>query len=113
MSWKIVVMDDTLTGEAAVDLSDRIRNSLLSHQYASTKANNAALVIGQFVSCNIGKKKDAKKPVLKAPSLFFEDFHKLRKVRLTSVGFHLRYISLMPANAFATDFTHTAHPLSC
>lgn len=52
MNSKIVDMNDTLTGEAAVDLPDRIKNSLLSHQYASTKANNAALVIGQLVSGN-------------------------------------------------------------
>lgn len=79
MNSKIVDMNDTLTGEAAVDLPDRIKNNLLSHQYASTKANNAALVIGQLVSCNTEKNKNAKNPVLKEPSLFFEDCYKLRR----------------------------------
>ena len=31
----------------------------------------------------------------------------VRKVRSTSVGFHLRYIPLMPTNASATDFPHS------
>ncbi len=73
MESEIVVMDDTLTPETAVSLSDRVRSSLLSHQYARTTANNAALFIEEIGLTILERNKQAKKPVLIELSLFFEE----------------------------------------
>ncbi len=73
MRSEIVVMDDVLSANSTVDLAQRVRSCMLSHQIASTKADNAALVIGELVSCMIEKNKNAKKAVLIELSLFFGD----------------------------------------
>jgi anti-sigma regulatory factor (Ser/Thr protein kinase) len=73
MNSEIVVLDGTIIAESTVDLPDRVRNCLVSHQFTSTKADNAALVIGELVSCIVEKNKNAKKPVLIELSIFFED----------------------------------------
>ena len=73
MRSEIVVMDDVLTAESAVDLPKHVRRCMLAHQYAPAKADNAAQVIGELVSCMIQKNRHAKKKVLIELSLFFED----------------------------------------
>ena len=68
----IVVMDDTLSPESAVNLSDRVRNSLLSHQYPKATANYAALFVEEIGLTILARNKKAKKPVLIELSLFYE-----------------------------------------
>ena len=72
MESEIMVMDDTLTPETAVGLSDRVRSSLLSHQCARTMANNAALFVEEIGLTILDRNRQAKKPVLIELSLFFE-----------------------------------------
>ena len=73
MESEIEVMDDTLTPEAAVGLSDRVRSSLLEHIYARTMANNAALFVEEIGLTILDRNRQAKKPVLIELSLFFEE----------------------------------------
>lgn len=73
MESEIVVLDDTLTPETAVGLSDRVRSSMLSHQYARNTANNAALFIEEIGLTILERNREAKKPVLIELSLFFEE----------------------------------------
>ena len=73
MESEIVVMDDTLTPEAAVELSKRVSSSLLSHQYARTTANSAALFIEEIGLTILERNRNTKKPVLIELSLFFEE----------------------------------------
>ena len=73
MNSEIEVMDDTLTPETAVRLSDRVRDSLLSHQYMRTTANNAALFVEEIGLTILERNRKAKKPVLIELSLFFEE----------------------------------------
>lgn len=68
----IVVMDDTLSPESAVNLSDRVRSSLLSHQYPKATANYAALFVEEIGLTILARNKKAKKPVLIELSLFYE-----------------------------------------
>lgn len=73
MDSEIVVMDDVLSADSPVHLAERVRSCMLSHQYASTVADNAALVIAELLSCTIKKNENTKKAVLIELSLFFED----------------------------------------
>lgn len=73
MDTEIEVMDDTLSPESAVRLSDRVRDSLLSHQYTRAKANNAALFVEEIGLTIMERNQKAKKPVLIELSLFFEE----------------------------------------
>lgn len=73
MESEIVVVDDTLTPETAVGLSDRVRSSLLEHKYARTMANNAALFVEEIGLTILDRNRQAKKPVLIELSLFFEE----------------------------------------
>ena len=72
MDSDIEVMDDTLSTESAVGLSDRVRSSLLSHQYARTTANNAALFVEEIGLTLLERNKNAKKPILIELSLIYE-----------------------------------------
>ena len=72
MDSDIEVMDDTLSTESAVGLSDRVRSSLLSHQYARTTANNAALFVEEIGLTILERNKNAKKPILIELSLIYE-----------------------------------------
>ena len=72
MDSDIEVMDDTLSPESAVGLSDRVRSSLLSHQYARTTANNAALFVEEIGLTILERNKNAKKPILIELSLIYE-----------------------------------------
>ena len=72
MDSDIEVMDDTLSTESAVSLSDRVRSSLLSHRYARVTANNAALFVEEIGLTILERNKNAKKPILIELSLIYE-----------------------------------------
>ena len=72
MDSDIEVMDDTLSTESAVCLSDRVRSSLLSHRYARVTANNAALFVEEIGLTILERNKNAKKPILIELSLIYE-----------------------------------------
>ena len=73
MDSEIIVMDDILTSESAFALSERIRSSLLSHQYPKETANRAALFTEEIGLTILENNKQAKKPILIELSLFFEN----------------------------------------
>ena len=77
MDSEIIVMDDTLTPEAASALSEQTGNYLLSHQYPNETANRAALFAEEIGLTILEINKQAKKPILIELSLFFEDDHVL------------------------------------
>ena len=72
MDTEIVVMDDTLTPETAAVLSERVGESLLSHQYPKGPANRAALFAEEIALTILEQNQKAKKPILIEFSLFFE-----------------------------------------
>ena len=72
MDTEIEVIDDTLSTDNASALSEKVRNSLESHQYSKVSANRAALFTEEILLTLMEKNKDAKKPVLVEISLFFE-----------------------------------------
>ena len=72
MDTEIEVIDDTLSTDNASVLSEKVRNSLESHQYSKVSANRAALFTEEILLTLMEKNKDAKKPVLVEISLFFE-----------------------------------------
>lgn len=72
MDSDIEVMDDTLSTESAVGLSDRVRSSLLSHRHARVTANNAALFVEEIGLTILERNKNAKKPILIELSLIYE-----------------------------------------
>lgn len=73
MASEITVMDDTLTPETAAGLSERVRSTLLAHQYAGKTANKAALFIEEMGLTILERNKGAKKPIQIELSLFFEE----------------------------------------
>ncbi|MBO5537254.1 MAG: hypothetical protein J5916_10215 [Oscillospiraceae bacterium] len=72
MAAEIEVMDETLSPKTAVSLSDRVRSSLLAHQYERKTANNAALFAEEIGLTILDRNKQTKKPVLIELSLFYE-----------------------------------------
>ena len=89
MDSEIVVMDDTLSPESAVHLSDKVRDSLLAHQYKRTAANNAALFVEEIGLTILDRNKKAKKPLLVELSLFFEKESVLIIIRDSGILFNL------------------------
>ena len=73
METEIEVMDDTLTPETAAGLSNRVRSSLLAHQYTKKTADKAALFVEEIGLTILERNRQAKKPVLVELSLFFEE----------------------------------------
>ena len=73
MASEITVMDDTLTPETAAGLSERVRSTLLAHQYAGKTANKAALFIEEMGLTILERNKGAKKLIQIELSLFFEE----------------------------------------
>ncbi len=73
METEIEVMDDTLTPETAAGLSNRVRSSLLAHQYMKKTAGKAALFVEEIGLTILERNRQAKKPVLVELSLFFEE----------------------------------------
>ncbi len=72
MDTEIVVMENILTEENAVALSERVGESLLARQYSKTQANRASLFTEEIGLTILEKNKQAKKPVLIELSLLFE-----------------------------------------
>ncbi|MBQ7740099.1 MAG: hypothetical protein IJT65_02535 [Eubacterium sp.] len=72
MDTEIVVMENILTEENVVALSESVGESLLAHQYSKTEANRASLFTEELGLTILEKNKQAKKPVLIELSLFFE-----------------------------------------
>ena len=72
MNTEIVVMENTLTKDNTVSLSECVGESLLSHQYTKAEANRAALFVEEIGLTVLEKNRQAKKPVLIEFSLFFE-----------------------------------------
>lgn len=89
MDSEIVVMDDTLSPESAVHLSDKVRDSLLAHQYKRTVANNAALFVEEIGLTILDRNKKEKKPLLVELSLFFEKESVLIIIRDSGILFNL------------------------
>ena len=89
MDSEIVVMDDTLSPESAVHLSDKVRDGLLAHQYKRTVANNAALFVEEIGLTILDRNKKAKKPLLVELSLFFEKESVLIIIRDSGILFNL------------------------
>ena len=73
METEIEVMDDTLTPETAAGLSNRVRSSLLAHQYTKKTADKTALFVEEIGLTILERNRQAKKPVLVELSLFFEE----------------------------------------
>ena len=73
METEIEVMDDTLTPETAAGLSNRVRSSLLAHQYMKKTVGKAALFVEEIGLTILERNRQAKKPVLVELSLFFEE----------------------------------------
>ena len=73
MESEIEVMDNVLTPENAVTLSENVRNSMLSHGFTGTVANRAALFVEEIGSTVLDVNGKTKKPVLIELSLFFRD----------------------------------------
>ncbi len=73
METEIEVMDDTLTPETAAGLSNRVKSSLLAHQYMKKTADKAALFVEEIGLTILERNRQAKKPVLVELSLFFEE----------------------------------------
>jgi hypothetical protein len=73
MDSEIEVMDDTLTADTAAKLSQKVEESLISHDYPKAEAGRAALFVEEIGMTVLERNKKAKKPVLIELSLFFED----------------------------------------
>ena len=77
MGSEIIVLDDVLAPDSASALSEKVAESLLSHQYPQDVANRAALFTEEIGLTVLDVNKQSKKPVLIELSLFFEDDHVL------------------------------------
>ena len=72
MDSEIEVLDDTLTPQAAAELSERVGSTLLSRGYSNKTALRASLFVEEMGLSILDANKDAKKPVLIELSLFFD-----------------------------------------
>ncbi len=72
MDSEIEVLDDTLTVETAVTLSERVESILLAHNYPTKTATRAALFVEETGLAVLNANKDTKNPVLIELSLFFD-----------------------------------------
>ena len=70
---EITVMDDTLTGETAASLSERVEKLLSTHGFPKTISNHAALFVEEIGLTILEKNQRSKKPILFEISLFFEN----------------------------------------
>ena len=73
MDTEILVLDDTLSPETTVRLSEAVSESLIAHRYPNQAANHAALFVEETGLIILEKNEQAKKPVLVELSVFFED----------------------------------------
>ncbi len=72
MDSEIEVLDDTLTVETAVTLSERVESILHTHNYPTKTATRAALFVEETGLAVLDANKDTKNPVLIELSLFFD-----------------------------------------
>lgn len=72
MESEIVVLDDTLTPEAATALSKNIERRFLSHDYSKEVASRASLFVEEIGLTLLEMNQGAKKPILIELSIFFE-----------------------------------------
>ena len=70
---EIEVMDDTLTDKTASELSQKIGQSLISHDYSKHEATRASLFVEEVGLTVLERNRKAKKPVLIEFSLFYEN----------------------------------------
>ena len=70
---EIVVMDDILTDKTASELSTRIGESILSHNFSKYEATRASLFVEEIGLTILERNNKAKKPVLIEFSLFYEE----------------------------------------
>ena len=68
---EIEVMDDILTEKAASELSQKIGQSLISHDYSNQESMRASLFVEEIGLTVLERNKKAKKPVLIEFSLFY------------------------------------------
>lgn len=73
MESEIEVMDNVLTPDNTVALSEQVRESMLSHRYSKSVANRAALFVEELGSTILEVNEKTKKPVLIELSLFFKE----------------------------------------
>ena len=73
MASDILVMDDILTPETAVALSERVGESIKKHGYPAKTITHASLFVEEIGLTILEKNKQLKKPVLFEISLFFEE----------------------------------------
>jgi len=71
MDSEIEVLDDVLTPENTVSLSEQVRDLMLSHRYSDDDANRAALFVEEIGSTILEVNGRSRKPVLIELSLFF------------------------------------------
>ncbi len=72
MDTEIMVLDDELTQEAAVEFPERIGSSLLDHGYPREVANRAALFVEEIIMTLLEMNGQTKKPLLVEFSVFFD-----------------------------------------
>ena len=70
---EIEVMDDTLTDKTASELSQKIGQSLISHDYSKQESMRASLFVEEVGLTVLERNRKAKKPVLIEFSLFYEE----------------------------------------
>ena len=70
---EIEVMDDTLTEKTASELSQKIGQSLISHDYSKQESMRASLFVEEVGLTVLERNRKAKKPVLIEFSLFYEE----------------------------------------
>ena len=70
---RIVVLEDEITKESAVGLSEAVADELRKRSVSAKTAARAALFTEEILLTIIEKNGDAKKPLLTEITLFFED----------------------------------------
>ena len=72
MDSEIEVMDEMLTPETAVALSEKVGKSLMAHECSKETANRAALFVEEIGMTILERNRKTKKPIIIEFSLFFE-----------------------------------------
>ena len=72
MDSEIEVLDDILTPESAVNLSELVRDQLMARRYPNDVVQRAALFVEEIALTILEKNQKVKKPILMEISLFFD-----------------------------------------
>ena len=72
MDSEIEVLDDILTPESAVNLSELVRDQLMARRYPNDAVQRAALFVEEIALTILEKNQKVKKPILMEISLFFD-----------------------------------------